>query len=231
MTHLAIPHMFLVIFSRVIFTMSRRKKLVLATHNIHKQKEMNALLGQMGITILGLDEYPQIGDIEESGTTLIENSFIKARTVHKVTGLPSLADDTGLEVDALDGAPGIYSARYAGEDATFNDNINKLLKELEGVPNEKRTARFRTVISFVDDSTELYSEGTVEGTITLDPKGNDGFGYDPIFLPRGHDLTFSEMDQMVKNEISHRGKALMKMKNLLQPHLEKGDDIGKIGIS
>ena len=131
-----------------------------------------------------------------------------------MTGLPSLADDTGLEVDALEGAPGIYSARYAGEDATFNDNINKLLKELEGIPNARRTARFRTVVSFVDDSTELYSEGIVEGTITLDRKGNHGFGYDPIFLPRGHDLTFSEMDQMVKNEISHRGKALMKMKNL-----------------
>ena len=223
--------MFLVIFSRVMFTMSRRRKLVLATHNVHKQKEMNTLLEHMGIRIIGLDQYPQISDIEESGTTLIENSFIKARTVHELTGLPSLADDTGLEVDALSGAPGVFSARYAGNDATFNDNVNKLLKELEGVPNEKRTARFRTVMSFVDQSRELYTEGIVEGLITLEQRGSDGFGYDPIFLPRSHKLTFSEMDLAVKNKISHRGKALMKMKQLLQPYFEKGEDIGKIGIS
>ena len=174
--------MFLVIFSRVMFTMSRRRKLVLATHNVHKQKEMNTLLEHMGIRIIGLDQYPQISDIEESGTTLIENSFIKARTVHDFTGLPSLADDTGLEVDALSGAPGVFSARYAGNNATFNDNVNKLLKELEGVPNEKRTARFRTVMSFVDQSRELYTEGIVEGLITLEQRGSDGFGQIHHFL-------------------------------------------------
>ena len=107
--------------------MSRRRKLVLATHNPHKKREMSALLSHLGITIVGLDDFPQIGEIEETGTTLLENSLIKARTVHKITGLPALADDTGLEVDALDGAPGVYSARYAGKDPSYQDNVNKLL--------------------------------------------------------------------------------------------------------
>jgi len=218
--------MFLGIFSRVMFTMSRGIKLVLATHNIHKQEEMNALLADMGIVIVGLDAYPQIEDIEETGTTLIENSFIKARTVHELTGLPSLADDTGLEVDALDGAPGVYSARYAGKNPSFEDNMNKLLTELQGLPKDRRTARFRTIISFVDGSRELFSEGIVEGIITLDTKGEDGFGYDPIFQPEGQDLTFAEMTQNEKNKISHRGRALIKMRKLLEPYFKKGVNIG-----
>ena len=218
--------MFLGIFSRVMFTMSRGIKLVLATHNIHKQEEMNALLADMGIVIVGLDAYPQIGDIEETGTTLIENSFIKARTVHEFTGLPSLADDTGLEVDALDGAPGVYSARYAGKNPSFEDNMNKLLTELQGLPKDRRTARFRTIISFVDGSRELFSEGIVEGIITLNTKGEDGFGYDPIFQPEGQDLTFAEMTQNEKNKISHRGRALIKMRKLLEPYFKKGVNIG-----
>jgi len=218
--------MFLGIFSRVMFTMSRGIKLVLATHNIHKQEEMNALLADMGIVIVGLDAYPQIGDIEETGITLIENSFIKARTVHELTGLPSLADDTGLEVDALDGAPGVYSARYAGKNPSFEDNMNKLLTELQGLPEDRRTARFRTIISFVDGSRELFSEGIVEGIITLNTKGEDGFGYDPIFQPEGQDLTFAEMTQNEKNKISHRGRALIKMRKLLEPYFKKGVNIG-----
>ena len=226
MTHVAITHMFLGIFSRVMFTMSRGITLVLATHNVHKQEEMNALLADMGIVIVGLDAYPQIGDIEETGTTLIEISFIKARTVHELTGLPSLADDTGLEVDALDGAPGVYSARYAGKNPTFEDNVNKLLTQLQGLPIDRRTARFRTIISFVDGSRELFSEGIVEGIITLDTKGEDGFGYDPIFQPVGQDLTFAEMTQNEKNKISHRGRALIEMRKLLKPYFEKGVNIG-----
>ena len=221
LTHFLFPHMFLGIFSRVMFTMSRRRKLILATHNTHKQKEMNALLDSLGVNIIGLDEYPHIGDIEETGTTLIENSFIKARAVYKSTGLPSLADDTGLEVDALGGEPGVYSARYAGEDASFLDNIEKLLRNLEGVSELNRTARFRTVVTFVDGSRELHSEGIVEGIITADQKGSGGFGYDPIFLPRDSQSTFSEMTQMEKNKISHRSKALIKMKKLLEPYFKK----------
>ena len=138
--------------------------------------------------------------------------------MQKLTGLPSLADDTGLEVDALDGAPGVYSARYAGEDASFLDNIEKLLGNLEGVSEVNRTARFRTVVTFVDGSRELHSTGIIEGIITADQKGSGGFGYDPVFLPRGSQSTFSEMTQMEKNKISHRAKALIKMKKLLKQY-------------
>lgn len=206
--------------------MSRRRKLVLATHNSHKQQEMSALLSHLGIIIVGLDDFPQIGEIEETGTTLLENSLIKARTVHKITGLPALADDTGLEVDALDGAPGVYSARYAGNNPSYEDNVNKLLFELKGLQLDKRNARFRTVISFVDDNEELFSEGVIEGVITLDSRGRDGFGYDPIFQPESYDRTFAEMEQDEKNLISHRARALEKMKKILEPYFDKGEDIG-----
>ena len=206
--------------------MSRRRKLVLATHNSHKQQEMSALLSHLGIIIVGLDDFPQIGEIEETGTTLLENSLIKARTVHKITGLPALADDTGLEVDALDGAPGVYSARYAGNNPSYEDNVNKLLFELKGLQLDNRNARFRTVISFVDENEELLSEGVIEGVITLDSRGRDGFGYDPIFQPESYDRTFAEMEQDEKNLISHRARALEKMKKILEPYFDKGEDIG-----
>ena len=199
--------------------MSRQIKLVLATHNSHKQREMNAILSHLGIIIVGLDDFPQIGEIEETGSTLLENSLIKARTVHEITGLPSLADDTGLEVDALDGAPGVYSARYAGNDPSFEDNINKLLFELKGVPLEKRNARFRTAISFVNGNEELISEGVIEGIIINGSRGASGFGYDPVFQPNSYNKTFAEMGQDEKNLISHRALALEKMKNILEPYL------------
>ena len=205
--------------------MSRRRKLVLATHNSHKKTEMNTLLAPLGISIVGLDDFPQIGDIEETGTTLLENSLIKARSVHQITGLPSLADDTGLEVDALDGAPGVYSARFAGENPTYEDNVNKLLSKLEGVSVEKRTARFRTIIAFVDGRRELFSEGIIEGLITVEPRGHEGFGYDPIFLPETESKTFAEMSQERKNQISHRGRALAKMQKKLNNYFNKGESI------
>ena len=205
--------------------MSRRRKLVLATHNSHKKTEMNTLLAPLGISIVGLDDFPQIGDIEETGTTLLENSLIKARSVHQITGLPSLADDTGLEVDALDGAPGVYSARFAGEDPTYEDNVNKLLSKLEGVSAEKRTARFRTIIAFVDGRRELFAEGIIEGLITVEPCGHEGFGYDPIFLPETESKTFAEMSQERKNQISHRGRALAKMQKKLNNYFNKGESI------
>lgn len=205
--------------------MSRRRKLVLATHNSHKKTEMNTLLAPLGISIVGLDDFPQIGDIEETGTTLLENSLIKARSVHQITGLPSLADDTGLEVDALDGAPGVYSARFAGENPTYEDNVNKLLSKLEGVSAEKRTARFRTIIAFVDGRRELFAEGIIEGLITVEPCGYEGFGYDPIFLPETESKTFSEMSQERKNQISHRGRALAKMQKKLNNYFNKGESI------
>ncbi|MFL2983233.1 MAG: RdgB/HAM1 family non-canonical purine NTP pyrophosphatase [Candidatus Neomarinimicrobiota bacterium] len=198
----------------------------MATHNMHKQKEMDALLCEMDIKIVGLNQYSNIGEIEETGRTLIENSFIKSRTVNKITGIPALADDTGLEVDSLDGKPGVYSARYAGENPTFEENMNKLLLEMGNIPKEKRTARFRTVVTFVDGFEELFSEGVIEGVITSYPRGGDGFGYDPIFQPIGYNLTFAEMTKDKKNTISHRASALHKMKKILIQYLEKGVVIG-----
>ena len=187
---------------------------------------MKAILSHLGIIIVGLDDFPQIGEIEETGSTLLENSLIKARTVHEITGLPSMADDTGLEVDALDGAPGVYSARYAGNDPSFEDNINKLLFELKGVPLEKRNARFRTVLSFVNGNEELISEGVIEGIIINGSRGASGFGYHPIFQPNSYNKTFAEMGQDEKNLIRHRSLALEKIKNILEPYLKKGDPIG-----
>ena len=205
--------------------MSRRKILVLATHNIHKQTEMKFILSRLGVTVIGLDQFPEIKSIEETGTTLIENALIKARTVHELTGLPSLADDTGLEVDALNGAPGVYSARFAGENATFEDNINKMLIALKGIPFDKRRARFRTVLAFVDSDSELSEDGVIEGSILNKARGKDGFGYDPIFQPKSYDITFAEMTSEEKNRISHRARALDKMKKILKTYFEKGEFI------
>ena len=142
---------------------------------------ISAILGHLPVELLALDAFPEIGDIPETGNTLKENAFIKAETVHRLTGLPALADDTGLEVDALNGAPGIYSARYAGADTTFDDNCQKMLKELHGIPVEKRTARFRTVIAFVNGGEKEWVEGVAEGRIIEEKRGIGGFGYDPIF--------------------------------------------------
>ena len=203
-----------------------RKKLILATHNLHKQKEMNSILSPLGILIVGLDEFSHIGDIEETGTTLLENAYIKARTVYKLTGLPSIADDTGLEVDSLDGAPGVYSARYAGKNPTYQENCDKLLLKLKGYPKEKRVATFKTVIAFVDGEREHHAEGVVKGVIVDKYRGVDGFGYDPIFQPESQSQTYAEMDTEEKNRISHRFKALDKIKEFLVPYFtRKGEGI------
>ena len=203
-----------------------RNKLVLATHNLDKQKEMNSILSSLGILIVGLDEFPQIGDIEETGTTLLENAYIKARTVYELTGLPSIADDTGLEVDSLDGAPGVYSARYAGKDPTYQENCNKVLLKLKGYPREKRVASFKTIIAFIDGEKEHHAEGVVKGMIVEKYRGTDGFGYDPIFQPESQNLTYAEMETEEKNRISHRFKALDKIKEFLVPYFtRKGEAI------
>ena len=159
--------------------------------------------------------FPEIGDIEETGTTLLENSLLKSRTVFKETGIPAIADDTGLEVDFLNGAPGVYSARYAGNNVSYKDNVNKLLIELEGIPSEKRTARFRTVITFVDENQELSTEGHIDGVISESIKGAGGFGYDPIFFVPHLGKTFAELSSIEKNKISHRGIALQKLRKIL----------------
>jgi len=194
-------------------------QIVLATHNRNKMKEMSAILGHLSVELLTLDAFPEIGDIPETGDTLKENAFIKAKTVHQLTGLSALADDTGLEVDALNGAPGIYSARYAGPDATFDDNCQKMLKEMSDIPEEKRTARFRTVIAFVSEGEKEWVEGVVEGQILEDKRGVGGFGYDPIFYYSPLNKSFAELDSEEKNSISHRGKALRNFSRILEKRI------------
>ena len=196
-------------------------KIVLATHNKDKCLEMMDVLSNLNIELLSLHEFPEIGEIIEDGATLEENALIKARMVHKLTKLPALADDTGLEVDALGGDPGVFSARYSGENASYSDNVNKLLKEMENVPNDKRMAKFRTVMAFVEGEMELIVEDCVKGIITNVMKGIDGFGYDPVFYVPEMNKTYAEMSMKEKNQISHRGKALMKMQKLLQERLYK----------
>ena len=190
-------------------------KIVLATHNHDKERELQHSLQSIDIEICSLSEYPDIAEIEETGTTLLENSLLKAHTVHDRTGLPAIADDTGLEVDALDGAPGVYSARFAGADATYEDNLNKLLFSMEEVSEERRSARFRTVISFVDGNQELWTEGHIDGKIIDFPRGNSGFGYDPVFYIPQLEKTFAELSTEEKNKISHRGLALQKLRKIL----------------
>tara|TARA_B100001167_G_C16690605_1_gene266790 strand:+ start:61 stop:666 length:606 start_codon:yes stop_codon:yes gene_type:complete len=196
--------------------MSRLEKLVLATNNPDKMKEMKAVFRIRGLIVLGLDNFPEVGEIEETGTTLLENSFLKAHAVHIITGLPAIADDTGLEVDALNGAPGVFSARYAGEKATYDDNVNKLLLDMRSVADDSRTARFRTVSSFTDGIRELWTEGIIEGEITREAIGAGGFGFDPVFKLLQNGKTFAEMTETEKNKISHRGIALRKMQELLK---------------
>ncbi|HWF44003.1 MAG TPA: RdgB/HAM1 family non-canonical purine NTP pyrophosphatase [Candidatus Kapabacteria bacterium] len=187
--------------------------IVLATHNRHKRDELLAVLrAELGdrVDLKTLDDIePAIGEIPETGNTLEENALIKARAVHDQTQLPTIADDTGLEVSALGGAPGVYSARYAGERATYTDNVNKLLDELKG--KSDRSAKFSTVIAYIDPlGKEHLFRGEVIGSITEASHGSNGFGYDPVFAPTedAHDRTFAEMSDEEKNAISHRGRAL-----------------------
>jgi len=190
-------------------------KIILATHNRDKEKELQNSLQGINVEICSLFDFPEIGDIEETGTTLLENSLLKARTVFDITGIPTIADDTGLEVDFLDGAPGVYSARYAGNNVSYQDNVNKLLIELDGVPHEKRKAKFRTVVTYIDKNDELWTEGHIDGIISESIIGDGGFGYDPIFFVPHIGKTFAELSSAEKNKISHRGIALQKLRKIL----------------
>ena len=190
-------------------------KIVIATHNQDKLEEVQSILKDLPYDFLSLNDFPNIHDIAETGNTLLENSFIKSKTVHQLTGLPTVGDDTGLEVDYLNGAPGVLSARFAGENATYKDNLNKLLNELKGVPQEKRSAQFRTIITFVTHAEEHWVEGIVKGEILDKPQGSKGFGYDPIFYIPELKRTFAELSIVEKNNISHRGFALEKFRILL----------------
>ncbi|WKK67431.1 non-canonical purine NTP diphosphatase [Lutimonas zeaxanthinifaciens] len=188
-------------------------KIVFATNNKHKVKEIKDLLPS-GIQVMTLDEIGCNEEIEETAATLEGNAKIKSDHVKEEYGYDCFADDTGLEVEVLEGAPGVYSARYAGENATFEENVNKLLDALEGQSNRK--ARFRTVISLNINGEQQYFEGVCNGEIELSAKGSQGFGYDPVFKPDGYDQTFAEMDLSTKGRISHRGRAVQKLVEFLK---------------
>lgn len=183
-------------------------ELIFATHNANKAKEVKVLLPHLKVQ--SLSEIGFYDEIPETGETLQDNALIKARTIFKATGKPCFADDTGLEVEALNGAPGVYSARYAGEGANSENNMDKLLAELEG--KENRKAQFRTVIAYIDNAgREHLFEGSVQGEILKARQGGEGFGYDPIFLPKGETESFAEMSAVRKNTMSHRGRAMRKL--------------------
>ncbi len=191
-------------------------KIVLATGNQDKVKEIVEILKNLDIELLTLKDFPGVPEVVEDGKTLEENALKKARIISGFTKLPAVSDDTGLEVDALNGAPGVYSSRYSGENATYADNVKKLLGELENVPPEKRQARFRCAVAYCSENSTQIVEGVCEGEITDQPQGNQGFGYDPVFFVPEYDCTFAEMDLNLKNKISHRAKAFLKLRNLLE---------------
>jgi len=187
--------------------------LLFATNNSHKLLEIQEILGN-DFRILSLKDISLDVEIPETQETIEGNAVQKARFIHDQTGMDCFADDTGLEIDSLEGRPGVYSARYAGEGCSFDDNIDKILAELTGIENRK--ACFRCVICLIINNMEHVFEGRVDGTITLSRTGTDGFGYDPVFLPEGHKQTFAEMPPYLKNGISHRGKAVLKMVRFLK---------------
>lgn len=183
-------------------------RLVVATANPDKAREIEAVLRDSGLDVDLVARPDEVPEVEETGATLEENARLKAEALRDATGLAALADDTGLEVDALDGAPGVYSARFAGPEATYADNCDHLLAALAATP-EPRTARFATsIVVALADGRELVARGEVDGTITTTPRGDGGFGYDPVFAPTGSTLTFAEMTPEAKHAISHRGRAL-----------------------
>lgn len=199
---------------------SSPKDLVLASANAGKIKELQELLGGLGIKIIPQTDL-SIPDIEETGLSFVENAILKARNAAKLSNLPAVADDSGLEVDYLKGAPGIYSARFAGEGATDDTNKDKLLELMTDVPADQRSARYQTVIVYMrhgDDPTPIICQGTWEGTIATESRGDQGFGYDPIFYVTETDCHAAELDKLTKNRISHRGKAIASLLLQLQTY-------------
>ncbi len=192
------------------------KKIFIASKNKGKISEIRTYLGEMDYEVFSLLDTPEIPDIEETGSTFEENALLKAKFVFNVVKIPVLADDSGLEVDYLHGAPGVYSARYSGENASDKDNNDKLLKELKDIEYNQRTAAFKCVMCLYDGLNERYFDGICEGNIITYQKGEKGFGYDPLFMPKGYSLTFAELGPDVKNKISHRGKALLSLKKFLE---------------
>ncbi len=189
------------------------KRIVLASGNAGKAREISQMLANHRIEVLPQSAFNVI-EVEETGLTFVENALLKARNAAAHSGLPAIADDSGLEVDALHGAPGIYSARYAGNDASDNDNLAKLLAALADVATAQRTARFQCLMVYMEhahDPTPIICQGTWEGRILFEPRGTQGFGYDPVFFVRTHNCSAAELPAAVKNNLSHRGQALRQL--------------------
>lgn len=190
---------------------------IIASGNQGKLKEFKELMKDLAVEVKSLKDFPEIGDIEENGTSFAENAYIKAKAVFDAAGCLSIADDSGLEVDALDGAPGIYSARYAGEDKNDAANNEKLLQEMDAVPKEQRGAQFHCAIVAIDKNGNRYdAEGIVRGEILRAPQGENGFGYDPLFYIEEFGRTTAELSMDEKNKISHRGKAVRRIVDVLK---------------
>lgn len=189
-----------------------RQQVVLATRNLGKIEEFRRILDEIhsdSIDLVGLEHFPELEDVEETGETFLKNALLKARTVCSETGLPSIADDSGLCIDALDGSPGIFSARWSGVHGNDRANIEKVLKELYSIPTQERGAHFTCVSAFVmPDGSETTAEGILQGLILTEPIGDHGFGYDPIFRPLGSALSLAQLNAREKDSMSHRGKSL-----------------------
>jgi XTP/dITP diphosphohydrolase len=194
------------------------QRIVLATGNQGKVRELASLLAELDMEIVPQSDF-DVPEAEETGLTFVENAILKARNAAAHTGLPAIADDSGLEVDFLKGAPGIYSSRFAGPGASDQDNVDRLLAELKDVPETERTARFQCLLVFLEhdrDPTPLICQGTWEGRILYEQRGENGFGYDPVFYVPGHDCASAELAPEVKNRLSHRGQALRQLVEQLQ---------------
>jgi len=199
-------------------------KILLATNNKDKLRELQVILNGLPVELVTFEQFPGLPPTVEDADSLEENALKKAKEAFRRTGLPAIADDTGLEVPYLNGRPGVYSSRYAGQGATYADNVRKLLKDLRGVPARRRGAQFRCAVAFVPDQRSHHVvEGVCRGTILESARGANGFGYDPIFLPSGFGQSFGEMDAALKNTISHRALALQRLKTVLRQYLSGVD--------
>ncbi len=190
--------------------------IVVATRNAHKAQEIRAMFAGLPVTVRDLRDFPDCPEVDEDGETLEDNALKKARAAHRCTGLPAIADDTGLEVYYLLNAPGVYSARYAGENASYDDNNRKLIRDMTQVPARRRQARFRCLVALVAGNVEELFEGKIEGNILLAPRGTNGFGYDPLFRPAGYTASYAELSAEQKNGISHRARAIAALISFLK---------------
>jgi XTP/dITP diphosphohydrolase len=194
--------------------------LVLATRNKDKVKEIKEVLSVLNLEIRSLLDYPDIPEVIEDGSTFEENALKKARAVFEYTNLPTLSDDSGLEVSVLGMKPGVYSARYAGVPTNYENNNAKLLDDMKNVPINNRQAQFRCIMVFMSKDIEEIAGGVCEGKIIFDPRGREGFGYDPLFIPEGYNQTFAEISPATKNVVSHRGRALSVMKKSIEEYFQ-----------